>query len=136
MPGPAVHHLISDEVAKRIDALHLTPDSAKLLADFAPYLHFGAQGPDPLFFNTKDLSPELRTLVRLYFDAVDFMEDFKKEILKIIPPELIEAVETLEAVWDNVAARSSTITEIQQLLGESQALLGLLQSTLQQAAIK
>ena len=136
MPGPAVHHLISDEVAKRIHALNLTPDAAKLLADFAPYLHFGAQGPDPLFFNTKDLSPELRTLVRLYFDAVDFMEDFKKEILKIIPPELIAAVETLEAVWDNVAARSSTITEIQQLLGESQALLGLLQSTLQQAAIK
>ena len=136
MPGPAVHHLISDEVAKRIHALNLTPDAAKLLADFAPYLHFGAQGPDPLFFNTKDLSPELRTLVRLYFDAVDFMEEFKKEILKIIPPELIAAVETLEAVWDNVAARSSTITEIQQLLGESQALLGLLQSTLQQAAIK
>lgn len=129
MPGPAIHHLVAKEVANAL--------KSKLDPSFQPFLNqlsgpyssaffLGSQGPDFLFFNTKDVHPTLKKVIDLYLDITDFIEDVKAKILAIIPQELKDAVEALDAAWDDVAARSSTLTEISQLMTEAKNLLALL----------
>jgi hypothetical protein len=132
MPGPAIHHIIAKEIAKvlktKLDPSY-HPFLDKLSGDFASAFYLGSQGPDFLFFNTKDIDPALKKFIDLYLDITDFIEEVKEKILAVIPQELKDAVATLEAVYDDVEARSSTLTEISELLTEAKNLISLLTTT-------
>ncbi|MEJ7914126.1 MAG: hypothetical protein WKF70_13280, partial [Chitinophagaceae bacterium] len=138
MSGPAIHHIIARETINKMkmgaSGAHLD-FLKKVETEWAPFLHFGCQGPDPLFFNVKDMNPEIRAVVKIYLDLMEFMEDFKEAILDIIPPEVIAAAEKLKEVWDDVAQRSVLLSEIGQSLSEAKALLEVLSATLM-AAVK
>lgn len=133
MPGPAIHHLIAKEVVKALkatsDPSHL-PFLNDLEGDLAAAFYLGSQGPDFLFFNTKDIHPIVKKFVDLYLDITDFIEDIKEKIMEVIPQELKDAVEILGDVYDDIEARSSTLTEISQLLTEAKNLIDLLISTI------
>jgi hypothetical protein len=132
MSGPAIHHLIAVEVARALRSKldpSFYPFIEKLSSDYSAAFYLGSQGPDFLFFNTKDIDPTLKRFIDLYLDITDFIEDIKEKIMAIIPQELKDAVAHLEVIYDDVAARSSTITEITQLLTEASNLLSLLNST-------
>ena len=115
MPGPAVHHIVAKEVSKslttKLDASYAAFLS-KLNGDYEAAYCLGSQGPDFLFFNTKDISPTVKKLVDYYFEVSDFIEDFKKQIMDAIPDELKAAVEGLEEAAD----RSAAIDRIKVLL--------------------
>jgi hypothetical protein len=140
MSGPAIHHIVARETVAHLK--HRSNDPAfksfcdRALNEWAPYLHFGCQGPDPLLLNLRDLSPEVRRYVELYLDLVDFMEDVKARIRALIPPELLVAAAALEEAWDNVAERSVLITEISQLVAAAQNNIELLKGTMEQGAKK
>ena len=133
MPGPAIHHIIAKEVIKSLKAKldpSYHPFLDKLEGDFASAFLLGSQGPDFLFFNTKDVDPILKKFVDYYLDIVDFIEEVKEKISAIIPQELKDAAAKLEEVYDDIEERSSTLTEISQLLTEAKNLISLLESTL------
>ncbi|NOU19670.1 MAG: hypothetical protein HOO91_19100 [Bacteroidales bacterium] len=133
MPGPAIHHIIAKEIANELKTKldpSYHPFLDRLSGDFASAFYLGSQGPDFLFFNTKDIDPTLKRLIDMYLDITDFIEDFKAQLLAIIPQELKDAVATLEEVYEDVEARSSTLTEISQLLTEAKNLISLLTATL------
>lgn len=135
MSGPAIHHIIARETITRLK--RQTRNSAqrafldKAIGEWSPYLHFGCQGPDPLFFNTKDMHPLLREFVNTYLEVLDFMDDVKDRIRKIIPPEVYAAAAALEAAKDDVVKRSAALTELEQLLTEAKNTLALLQGILE-----
>lgn len=132
MSGPAIHHIIAKEVVKSLKVKgdpSLHPFLNKLENEFSSAYYLGAQGPDFLFFNTKDVDPILKKFVDSYLDITDFLEDMKEEILNVIPQELKDAVDKLEEVYDNIQERSSTLTEISQLLTEVKNLINLLKNT-------
>lgn len=129
MPGPAIHHLIANELKQRIlegNGLGDSTDYSKLqdlLADSEnfPYLFLGCQGPDFLFFNTQDwTNAPLGDAVKLYFEVYDFIEDFKKSLLDLVPQPVIDAIEALGAAADAVVENSSTLSELEQLFGDMQ----------------
>lgn len=133
MSGPAIHHIIAKEVIselqKRLDpSYHPFLDSLK--NEHAAAFLLGSQGPDFLFFNTKDIDPTLKRFIDLYLDVIDFIEEVKKQILAIIPQQLKDAVEHLEAIYDDLEERSSTLTEISELLTEAKNLIELLTTTI------
>jgi hypothetical protein len=133
MPGPAIHHIIAQEVVKQLKSKldpSFSPFLDKLDGEYASAFLLGSQGPDFLFFNTKDIDPTLKKFIDLYLEIVDFIEDVKEKILAIIPQEIKDAVAHLEEIYDDIEARSSTLTEISQLLGEAKNLLSLLTSTI------
>jgi len=138
MSGPAIHHIVARETIRKMKTgatgAHLA-FLEKVETDWAPFLHFGCQGPDPLFFNLKDMNPELREVAKIYLDVMEFMEDFKESIIEIIPPEVIAAAEKLQEVWDDIEERSVLLSEISQSLTEAKQLLEILSSTIV-AAVK
>lgn len=96
MPGPALHHMIADRLKALISlneglGSKMTPAQytalQNLLADDKnlPYLFFGCQGPDYLFFNTKDMPGPIGEIAEFYFEVVDFIEDFKQKLLAVVP---------------------------------------------------
>ena len=133
MPGPAIHHIIAKEVVKslksKLDPAH-HPFLNQLDGAYASAYLLGSQGPDFLFFNTKDVDPTLRKFVKYYLDIVDFIEDVKEKILGIIPQELKDAAAKLEEVYDDVEERSSTLSEISSLVGEAKNLISALESVI------
>ena len=139
MPGPAMHHLIAKELKQRIlsgEGLGSGADYTnlqQLLSDPKnfPYLFLGCQGPDFLFFNTKDWSGlPLGDLVKLYFEVYDFIEDFKKSLLEIVPQPIIDALDALGAASDAVVSSSSTLTELEQLFTDMQGVVDALLANL------
>ena len=74
MPGPALHHMIANRLRQNINhGTGLGPmadyiNLQKLLQDKKnhPYLFLGCQGPDFLFFNTKDWPLGIGDAVELY----------------------------------------------------------------------
>jgi hypothetical protein len=136
MSGPGIHHIIARETIKKMKQQPGTTAAFQTFltqADglWSPYLHFGCQGPDPLFFNTKDISPLLRDGVETYLDVIDFIEGFKQAIKDLIPPEVYAAAAALEGAWNDVAARSVLLTELQQSLTEARNAIELLKGTLE-----
>jgi len=133
MSGPAIHHIIARETITRMKKG--SSDAAfkafcdKALNEWSPYLHFGSQGPDPLLMNLRDVSPEVRRFVELYLDLTDFIDDIKKRIMELIPPEVIAAAEALAEAWDHVERRSVLLTEIEQLLTVARNNMALLEAT-------
>lgn len=133
MSGPAIHHILARQTVRHMkkgaSGSHLS-FLEKVETEWSPYLLFGCQGPDPLFFNTKDMNPKLREFVKMYVDVLEFMEDFKEKIKEIIPPEVLAAADALQAAWDNVEERSVLLSEIEQGLTDAKHLLELLKETI------
>ena len=127
MPGPALHHMIAERLRMRIGASNgLGPTLSAseyaqldtLLADPAnlPYLYLGCQGPDFLFFNTNDVSPTLKDLVEAYYDVYDFIENFKRDLIKAVPQPVLDALAAFDEAANAVVTSSSTLTELQETL--------------------
>lgn len=144
MPGPALHHMIADRLRMRLldrtglgDNLSAADydDMAALLADPAnlPYLFLGCQGPDFLFFNTKDMPAPLKDLVTTYFDVTDFIENFKRDLKALVPDPVHDALAALDEAANEVVTHSSTLTELQQLFGDMSAVVDALTATLTEA---
>lgn len=125
MPGPALHHMIVDRLKAAIqtnsglgDSLTPAEYSAlqALLADPAnlPYLFVGCHGPDPFFFNTKDLNPILGKFVEIHNDLVDFLREFEEKLLAAVPQPVLDALEAFDEAANEVIEDSSLLTEIQQ----------------------
>lgn len=141
MPGPALHHLIAERVRARIAAgggLGPTRTPAEyaqlesLLADprNLPYLFLGCQGPDFLFFHTRDMHPALGDLVRTYHDVYDFIENLKRDLERLVPQPILDAIGAVDEAADAVISSSSTLTELQQLFGDMQAVVDALMATM------
>lgn len=144
MPGPAMHHMIADRLRTRLlgtTGLGATLSSASyaqiqtLLADprNLPYYFLGCQGPDFLFFNTKDMSPALRDLVATYFEVTDFIENFKRDLKALVPQPVLNALEALDEAANEVITSSSTLSELEQLFGDMKNVINALSSTLLEA---
>ena len=144
MPGPAMHHMIADRLKTRLMASTglggaLPPgDYAQLqglLSDprNLPYYFLGCQGPDFLFFNTKDMPAPLHDLVTAYYDVTDFIENFKRELIKLVPQPVLDALAALDEAANEVITSSSTLSELQQLFGDMKNVLNALSSTLLEA---
>lgn len=144
MPGPAMHHMIADRLRTRITntgGLGSTLPAAdysqlaNLLNDPAnlPYYFLGCQGPDFLFFNTKDMPGPIKDFATAYFDVTDFIENFKRDILAIVPQPVLDALAALDEAANAVVTSSSTLTELQQLFGDMSAVVDALSATLLEA---
>lgn len=128
MSGPAIHHIVANKAIADF-APNLNPDFSReiMSGKFNPYLNLGSQGPDWLFFLTKDWNPTLNTLVKAYLEIDHFIEKLKADILALIPPELIKAVEDLKQAIDDVTKRSSALTVIKDTLTRAKNILALVQ---------
>ena len=144
MPGPALHHMIAERLRMRIGASNgLGPTLSAseyaqldtLLADPAnlPYLYLGCQGPDFLFFNTNDVSPTLKDLVDAYYDVYDFIENFKRDLIKAVPQPVLDALAAFDEAANAVVTSSSTLTELQETFEDLQQVVDGLLATLLEA---
>src|SRR5688500_19753304 len=124
MPGPALHHMIANELRRNINLGHGLGSSASYaqlqsllaLKGNLPYLFLGCQGPDFLFFNTKDWpAGPLGDGVKMYYEVYDAIDDIKKAVLKLVPAPVIAAIEAAGDAADAVVSSSSTLTELKQL---------------------
>jgi hypothetical protein len=138
MPGPAVHHIVAQRtIAQLRRRSHRGMPAAfldRVEGEWSSWLYFGCQGPDPLFFNTKDVHPYVREIVRVYLDVVDFIEGIKQAIRDAIPQHLLDAAAKLEAAYDDVARRSVLLGEIEQGLREVRNTLRMLALQLEAGA--
>lgn len=125
MPGPALHHMIADKLKAHISlnrglGAHMTPVRyaalQNLLSDpkHLPYLFFGCQGPDYLFFNTKDMPGPIGTIAEFYFEVTDFIEDFKNKLLAVVPQPVLDALESFDEAVNEVIEDSALLSELQQ----------------------
>ncbi|GAB3219870.1 hypothetical protein J0A67_05090 [Algoriphagus aestuariicola] len=139
MPGPAMHHMIAQALKQKIQAgggLGNNADYAKLQALLSdsknfPYLFLGCQGPDFLFFNTKDWSSlPIGDAVKLYYEVYDFLDDFKESLKSLVPQPVIDAIEALGAAADAVVENSSTLSELEDLFKDMQAVVDALLASL------
>ena len=145
MPGPAMHHIIANALKQNIlagNGLGSNADYAKLQALLSdsknfPYLFLGSQGPDFLFFNTKDWSSlPIGDAVKAYYEVYDFLEDFKDKLKELVPQPVIDAIDALGAAADAVVENSSTLTELQQLFTDMQAVVDALSASLMEMVKK
>jgi hypothetical protein len=122
------------------DALNPTEYAAlqALLADPAnlPYLFVGCHGPDPFFFNTKDLSPTLGKFVELYNDVVDFVRQFEDALLAAVPQPVLDALAAFDEAANAVIQDSALLSEIQQTFEDLNNMLSAFASTLTEALKK
>lgn len=138
MPGPALHHMIAKKLLQHINrsrGLGPAADYANLqllLADKKnyPYLFIGCQGPDFLFFNTKDWPAGIGDAVEMYYEVYDAIEDFKKALEDLVPQPVLDALAAVEGAADEVVESSSTLTELQQLFGDMSAVVDALSANL------
>lgn len=138
MSGPAVHHLIAQRFLKTLPKKGLIKESfaQKLATEWQPYFLFGCQGPDPLFFNTKDMHPLAKEFASTFIDVQEFIEDFKEQIMAIIPPQVLAAAAKLQEVWADTVQRSALLSEIEQGLTAAKNLLVILEENLLAAGKK
>lgn len=147
MPGPALHHMIVKRLKAEIqtnsglgDTLTTTDYAAlqALLADPVnlPYLFVGCHGPDPFFFNTKDLSPTLGKFVELHNDVVDFVREFEEKLLAAVPQPVLDALAAFDEAANEVIQDSALLSEIQQTFEDLNDLLSAFASTLTEALKK
>lgn len=139
MPGLALHHLLGEQLRTSINngsGLGENADYAlfkSLLDDPVnrPYFHLGCQGPDFLFFNTKDWDDlPVGSLVNAYHDVYDAIESFKKAVISLVPDAILGIIEEAGIAADQVITASSTLDEIRELLQEKQKAMDALNSTL------
>lgn len=139
MPGPAIHHLIADELRKKINAgngLGPNADYSKLQSLLSdpknlPYLFVGCQGPDFLFFNTKDWpAGPLGNAVEVYYKVYDAIDDFKKSLLELVPQPIIDLLDAAGYAADQVVSNSSTLSELESLFKDMQQVVDALSANL------
>lgn len=141
MPGPALHHMIADRLRAQISlnkglGSKMTTDQyvalQKLLADNnnLPYLFFGCQGPDYLFFNTKDMPGPIGDLAEFYFEVADFIEKFKKTLLAVVPQPVLDALQAFDETVDEIIEDSVLLSELQQTFKDINRLLDGFSATL------
>ncbi|WP_146746260.1 zinc dependent phospholipase C family protein [Rhodovulum viride] len=144
MPGPAMHHMIADRLKAAIQSGRGLgegpgPDEVQKLQDLLadpknlPYLFFGCHGPDPFFFNTKDLNPTVGKLVEVYNDVGDFIDDFKEALLSVVPQPVLDALEAFDEAVDEVIEDSALLSELEQTFNDINNVLTGLQATLTEA---
>lgn len=120
-----MHHLIAEKLKNDIfgrRGLGSTLTDAQydqlqaLLSDpqNLPYLFLGCQGPDFLFFNTRDMNKTLGDFVNVYFEVYDFIENFKKLLLDAIPQSVLNAIAAVGEAADEVVSSSVLLSELQQ----------------------
>jgi hypothetical protein len=87
-----------------------------LLADTKnlPYLFVGCHGPDPFFFNTKDLNPAIGKFVEIYNDVGDFLRDFEAMLLSAVPQPVLDALAAFDEAANQVIEDSALLSEIKQ----------------------
>jgi hypothetical protein len=147
MPGPALHHLIVERLKSHISknrglGQHMSPAEyaaiQALLSDPSklPYLFLGCQGPDFLFFNTKDMNPTLGKFVEFYFEVYDFIENFKKTLLKAVPQPVLDALAAFDEAVDEVIEDSALLSELQQTFNDINQMLEGFSATLMEMVKK
>lgn len=138
MPGPALHHMIAQKLIQKINRSRgLGPQAdyanlQNLLADKKnlPYLFIGCQGPDFLFFNTKDWPAGIGDAVEMYYEVYDAIEEFKEELLKLVPQPVLDALEAVGDAADAVVENSATLSELQELFSDMSAIVDALSANL------
>ncbi|MEM1373299.1 MAG: hypothetical protein AAGF78_02830 [Pseudomonadota bacterium] len=109
-----MHHRIADtlrsQITDRANQMGLTQQQAQDLAqalqkpENLAFYFLGCQGPDPFFFNTKDVSPAVAQFVGVYLDFITAIEEIKEVIRTAFHP----AIEAVNAAID----ASSTLQQI------------------------
>lgn len=139
MPGPAIHHLIADELRKKINSgqgLGSSADYSALQGLLSnpknlPYLFLGSQGPDFLFFNTKDWpAGPLGDAVELYYEVYDAIDDFKKALKDLVPQPILDLLDAAGYAADQVVSNSSTLSELESLFSDMQQVIDALAANL------
>lgn len=139
MPGPALHHMIADRL--KADIFHngglgnTNVDYSKLQQLLSnpknlPYLFLGSQGPDFLFFNTKDMNPALGKFVETYFEVYDFIENFKEKLLSIVPQPVLDALAAFDESVNTIITNSALLSELQQTFDDISKMLDAFSKTL------
>ncbi|WP_316815089.1 zinc dependent phospholipase C family protein [Pedobacter nyackensis] len=147
MPGPALHHMIADKLKARISQNEGLGDNAtaaqyaalqNLLADpkNLPYLFLGCQGPDYLFFNTKDMPGPTGAIAKLYFEVGDFIEEFKRTLLAAVPQPVLDALAAFDEAANEVIEDSVLLSELQQTFEDLSRLMDGFSATLMEAVKK
>ena len=75
----------------------------------------------------------LNDFVKTYFDVYDFIERFKRDLLALVPQPVLDALAALDEAANEVVTSSSTLTELQELFGDMQAVVDALSATLVEA---
>lgn len=88
-----------------------------------PFLFLGCQGPDFLFFNTKDWNGTVGELAQIYFKVYDAIDNFKEGLLDAVPQPIIDAVEAAGYAADQVISNSSTLSEIEEMFKDLQKVI-------------
>jgi hypothetical protein len=147
MPGPALHHMIADRL-KAFISLNEGLGSNTTATQYAalqsllsnnknlPYLFFGSQGPDYLFFNTKDMPGPIGTLAEFYFEVVDFIEEFKNTLLAAVPQPVLDALAAFDEAVNEVIEDSALLSELKQTFEDLNRLLDGFTATLIQMVEK
>lgn len=133
-----MHHMIVDRLKAAIqtnDGLGASADYAALQALLAdpknhPYLFMGCHGPDPFFFNTKDMPGPINEIVSTYIDLADFLADFEKALLDVVPEPVLDALEAFDEAANEVIQDSALLSEIQQTFNQLNQVLAALADTL------
>ncbi|AZU62559.1 zinc dependent phospholipase C family protein [Neobacillus mesonae] len=131
MSGPAVHHIVASEFLRKSLKLRYTDPKSTAFWDemdeylpgkkYTSYFHFGAVGPDFLFFNMNDwpAGGAIKPIAQVYWEIKDFMEDFKEMLLDLVPQPVMDAIDELEKVKNDVVKRSVVLSEIESLLNDT-----------------
>jgi hypothetical protein len=101
-----------------------------------PYLFMGCHGPDPFFFDTKDLNPTLGKFVETYNDLADFLRDFEKTLLQAVPQPVLDALAAFEEAANEVIEDSALLSEIKQTFENLNQVLTAFLATLTEALKK
>jgi hypothetical protein len=141
MPGPALHHMIADRLKAQISlnqglGSNMTPADYTALQNLLanpkniPYLFFGCQGPDYLFFNTKDMPGPIGKIAEFYFEVTDFIEEFKETLLAVVPQPVLDALEAFDEAVNDTIQDSALLSELQQTFEDINRLLDGFSATL------
>ncbi|MFZ2898888.1 MAG: hypothetical protein WA004_09715 [Saprospiraceae bacterium] len=139
MPGPALHHLIAEKLQRSIKNGNGLGSSANyaqlnaLLSDtkHLPYLFVGCQGPDILFFNTKDWPiGGAGEAIEIYLKVYDAIQKFEDALKNLVPQPILETLDKLDAAADAIVENSATLSELKQLFSDMQAIVDAISANL------
>ncbi len=126
MPGPIAHHFTAQAVAQSLIDRGMAPSD--ILSEHAPFLFFGSQGPDFLFFNTRDwpVEGDLSRGIEFVMEVYGTLREIKQFVMDALPLEEIDAV--MEAGRDEF----TTISQIVDLVRAAQATSSVAEATIRQ----
>lgn len=104
MPGPIAHHFTARAVAESLSSRGLI--SSEIINSAAPFLHFGSQGPDFLFFNSRDWPVDASEGVQFFLNIYGTLEEIKQFITDALP------IEELNRLLDEGVEESTIIDQV------------------------